>query len=54
MKYLEKTFTLPVSSGSLSDLEYALRVGKITPEEFEVELNHASGQSKTTEGDGDC
>ena len=37
MKYVDRTFTLPVCAAKLSDLEYSLRVGVITQEEFDAE-----------------
>ena len=52
MKYLDKTFQIPVSFGKLSEAEYEFRVGKITREEFEVKLKYASSITKTTRRDG--
>lgn len=40
MKYQQTTFTLPVNTARMSDLEYALRVGKISPEEFDLYLRN--------------
>lgn len=37
MKYLNQSFTLPVCTQPISDLEYALRVGLITQEEFNTQ-----------------
>lgn len=36
MKYQDKTFTMPVNTKRISDLEYALRVGNITQAEYDA------------------
>ena len=36
MKYVNQTFTAPVCTKPLSDLEYDLRVGNITQQEFDT------------------
>jgi hypothetical protein len=36
VKYEQKKFTLPVSDKKLTDLEYDLRVGKITQKEYDL------------------
>lgn len=39
MKYLDRTFSLPVCASEMTDLEYALRVGNITQTEFDQATN---------------
>jgi len=41
MKYLDKTFQIPVSFGRLSEAEYEFRVGKITEEEYLKRIKRA-------------
>lgn len=36
MLYLNDSFSLPAFRGSISDLEYDLRVGKITQEQYDA------------------
>lgn len=54
MKYQQSTFTLPVSSGKMTDLEYKFRVGLLSEEEFRklVELKNASSITETTKSNG--
>jgi hypothetical protein len=35
VKYQQKTFSIPVGNPKLPDLDYDLRVGKITQKEYE-------------------
>lgn len=38
MKYQNQTFTMPVNTSKITELEYALRVGNITQSEYDEAL----------------
>jgi len=50
MQYLNKSFTLPTTMKRMTDLEYKLRVGLLSQEEFEVELKNALTETKKSSG----
>lgn len=57
MKYLEKSFSVPVFGGKMTELEYKFRVGALTEKEYKrklVELKNAKCKSKTAKSNGDC
>jgi hypothetical protein len=47
MRYALPTFSLPVANARISEAEYALRVGKITQEEYD-RLPEVKAESNTS------
>lgn len=46
MKYTQPSFTIPVGGSKLTDLEYDLRVGKITQEQYDAITKYESATIK--------
>lgn len=49
LRYTEGTFTLPTCEKRMTDLEYSLRVGLISQEQYDSQFNLTNGTSASTQ-----
>lgn len=47
LRYTEPTFTLPTSNKAMTDLEYNLRVGVISQEQYDAEVAKQKANTST-------